>query len=56
MTVKVRSGRTVPLASQSDVKYKKSSVIVTRTVTVDMTCTSNRRQLYSMLQHHRNHE
>jgi len=54
MTVAVRTARTVPLSSDDDTVYKKSSVIVTRTVTIDMMCTPNRRQLYSMLQRRRN--
>ena len=53
MTVKVRSERTVPINSQTVVMYKKSSVIVTRTITIDMTCTPSRRQLYSVLQRRR---
>jgi len=35
-------------SSQTDV-MKKLSVILTRTTTIDMTCTANRRQLYSTL-------
>jgi len=52
MTDRVRTVCTMQLASQSDM-YKKLSVIVTRTVTIDMTCTNNRRQLYAKLQRRR---
>ena len=50
MTVKVRTERTVPLTSEN---VLTRSVIVTRTITIDMTCTPNRRQLYSMLERRR---
>jgi len=54
MTQTARSGRTIPISAQNDVAFKKSSVIVTRTVTIDMMCTPKRRQLYSVLLGHRN--
>ena len=48
VTVCVRCERTVPLYAMDSI-FKKSSVIVTRRIQIDMDCTEPRRRLYDAL-------
>lgn len=48
LTSLARSERTVPIMGSEDM-YKKSAVIVTKCIEIDMTLTPQRRQLYEMI-------
>lgn len=48
LTSRARSERMVPIMGSEDM-YKKSAVIVTKAIEIDMTLTPQRRQLYEMI-------